>query len=184
MGVGRIIYQEWIVALGRDPGRSWQEAAEVEPSYNRDDVRAVTEALEALAPEEADFIRRFYFQGLAYEDISRETGRDIGRLILLHRRAVKSLVARLRPWSGGRKADDDPVRLACPLCRHPDREEIERLLHTKRSEETWKRILTILRRSFGMPHLTPRQIVGHLKYHHPVGKMNLDPGPGSAATIA
>jgi predicted component of type VI protein secretion system len=97
---------------------------------------------------------------------------------------LKSLIARLGTRFGERQAEDDVSHPDCPLCSHPARDDIERLLNTKRKEETWKRHLTILRQTYGMPHLTPRQIVGHRQYHRATGKIGVDPGANSAANIA
>lgn len=184
MGFSKLVYQDWVVAQESDPGRSWPETVQAGKSYNQDAIQAVTRALDGISEDEAAFIRRFYFQGFTYEEIGRETGRDTNRLILLHRRAVRSLIARLRPRCKHREAGDILSRSDCPLCRHSDRQGIERLLHTKRREETWKRIIAVLRETFGMPILTPQQIVGHLKYHHPPDKPADDRGPDSAANTA
>lgn len=184
MGVSMLGYQDWIVASDCDPGRSWPETVRAGEFYNQDAILAVTQALDSIPEDEAAFIRRFYFQGLTHEEIGRETGRDTDRLILLHRRAVRSLIARLRPRYNHQEAGNTPPRPDCPLCRHSDRQGIERLLHTKRREETWKRIIAILRETFGTPNLTPRQIVGHLKYHHPQEKPADGRGADSAETTA
>jgi len=184
MGFSKLVYQDWVVAQDGDPGRSWPETVQAGKFYNQDAILAVTRALDGIPEDEAAFIRRFYFQGLTYEEIGQETGRDAGRLILLHRRAVRSLIARLRPRYIHREVGDGPPRSDCPLCRHSDRQEIERLLHTKRKEETWKRIIAVLRETFGMPTLTPQQIVGHLKYHHSPERPADERGPDSAANTA
>jgi hypothetical protein len=184
MGTSKLVYQEWIVTLGRDPARSWQEAACVRPSYDDEAILAVTEALEMLSEEEAALIRDFHFRGLSYEDISRTTGREIYRLELLHRRALRSLTVRLRPWFESKDARTGHPQSTCLLCRHPARKEIDHLLHSKRREETWKRIITILRETYKAPIRSPQQIIGHLKYHQPAHKDAVRQPPGSGESIA
>lgn len=165
MGQNRIVYQEWIVNLGRDPARSWPEAADTGGGYNDEIVMAVTRALETLSEEEAAMIRRFHFQGLSYQEISRITGREIYRLDALHRRAMRKLTVGLRPLVEESCRRDHFPKTGCPLCSHPAREEIDRLIHSKRREETWKRMIRILRKKYALPIRSPQLLIGHLKYH-------------------
>ncbi len=183
MGQNRILYQEWIVKLGRDPARSWQEAADTGEGYNDEIVMAVTRALETLSEEEAAMIRRFYFQGLSYQEISRITGREIYRLGALHRRALRKLTARLRPLVQETCNRDDFRKTGCPLCDHPAREEIDRLIYSKRREETWKRMIKTLRKEYALPIRSPQLIIGHLKYHAPAEKEAGDSSARSGESI-
>lgn len=184
MSQNRIVYQEWIVNLGYDPARSRPEAAEVEPSYDEEVILAVTRALETLSEEEAALVRSFHFQGLSYQDISRATGREVYRLELLHRRALRSLAARLRPLVATEDVRRERRNTGCPLCCHPAREQIDRLLNSKRREETWKRINAILKERYAVPSLSPRLIIGHLKYHRSPEQKAGNPGPSFGESIA
>jgi hypothetical protein len=170
MNQNRIVYREWIVRLGYDPTGPKPTVAEGGRGYNHDIVMAVTRALEALSEEEADLIRRFYFQGMSYREISRITGREIYRLDGVHGRALRKLKALLQPLVEGRCGREDRLNIDCPLCRHPARQEIERLINSKRKEETWKRIIKILRRNYALPIRSPQLIIGHLMYHCPEAK--------------
>jgi len=166
MGKERIIYQEWIVALGRDPSVPWQEAASSGGSYDTAIITAVGKALSSLSEEEAAFIRLFYFQGLGYREISEKTNREIYRLEALHESAVRKLKTRLRRFLENRFDISSPVKYPdCPLCNHPEREEIDRLIRTKTAAETWKRIIKTLRDKYGLSIVMPQRLIGHKKYH-------------------
>lgn len=165
MGRERIVYQDWIVELGRDPATIGQ----VPPPAQRCDsvpiITAVNQALHALEAEEAFFIRSFYMQGMGYREISRLTGRAIYRLEALHAGAVKKLKRRLYALLGGRYRIPAPPQPECPLCRHPRAEAIDRLIRAKSPEETWRRIIRELRHDYGIVIDTPQRLIGHRKYH-------------------
>jgi hypothetical protein len=166
MGKERIVYQDWIVALGRDPSLTWQEAVSSGGSYNTAIITAVGKALSSLSEEEAAFIRLFYFQGLGYREISEKTNRQIYRLEALHESAVRKLKIRLHRFLGNSFDISSPVKYAdCPLCNHPERGEIDRLIRTKTAAETWKRIIKTLRDEYGLSIVTPQRLIGHRKYH-------------------
>lgn len=170
MGQNRIVYQEWIVKLGCDPARPWHETVDSGQEYNNEIMMAVTGALETLPEDEATMIRHFYFQGLSYREISRITGREIYRLDALHRRALRKLTALLRPLVEKTYGRNDCPGTDCALCNHPARQEIDRLIHSKRREETWKRTIKTLQQDYALPIRSPQQIISHLKFHHPAEK--------------
>jgi hypothetical protein len=165
MGQARIVYQDWIVALGHDPDISWQEAAALRQPYNIEVIKAVNRALEQLDPEEAALIRLFYMQGVSYREISLMTGRDIYRLAAQNVAALKKLKALLSGFVKNRFTIKSPSGLKCPLCDHPRRPDIDRLLRSKTDAETWKRIYQVLRDDFDLRVFPARKLIGHLKYH-------------------
>ncbi|MCP4569978.1 MAG: sigma-70 family RNA polymerase sigma factor [FCB group bacterium] len=164
MGRERIIYQNWIVELDYDPalGRPWEDVAS---GYSEKVISAVNQVLDNLDPAEALFIRRFYFQGMSYRKISRLTGRAIHRLETLHNGAIRKLKIRLPAILDL----PEPVALStnsdCPLCNHPESEEINRLICSKGSEETWRRIIKVLKETYGLVICSPQRLIGHQKYH-------------------
>jgi len=165
MGQLRIVYQNWIVGLGHDPDISWQEAASRGKPYNQSVIKAVNQALNQLDPEDAALIRLFYMQGISYREISALTGRDMHRLVAQNTIAVKKLKILLTEFVESHFNIDARSNSGCPLCNHPRRAEIDRLLQTKSDTETWKRIYQVLRDDFDLCVFPARKIIGHLKYH-------------------
>ena len=66
MGYARIIYREWIVALGRDPNMPRFDMLPRERKNCREIISAVSRAMVALDREEEEFVRLFYMQGKTY----------------------------------------------------------------------------------------------------------------------
>lgn len=161
----KVIYQDWIVALGHDPALTWIAAYSLDPGYNLEIISAVTGALNSLEAPEADFIRLFYLQGKSYRQISILTGRAMYRLESLHRIAVKKLKRYLYAALGGRYHIPAPGDPACPLCTHPRAEKINALIRSKAPEETWRRIIRVLRDTYDITLTTTQRLIGHYKYH-------------------
>jgi len=161
----RIVYQDWIVSLGGDPSLTWEERSREGGTNNQTIIRAVNQVLESLTEEESGFVRCYYFQGMSYQAIGDLTGRARYRLELLHNRALKKLRKRLAATLGGKYHIPLPGDGECPLCRHPRKTEINTLIQTKGTEETWRRIISTLRGEFGIRMVTPQQLKGHQKYH-------------------
>ena len=166
----RIIYQNWIVALGFDPAQNWYQSVK-SPETNKKLIRAVNEVLVLLDKPEADFIRCFYFQGMTYRTISNLTGRAIYRLETLHQQALEKLRRYLKDQLKSYITEESQIKSACPLCCHGRREEIDRLIASKGERETWRRIIRQLKTEFNIEITTPQRLIGHLKYHM-IGKEN------------
>ncbi len=161
----RIVYQNWIVELGRDPTTTWDEQSRSPDGYNLKIINAVNRALSLLDEDEVSFIRAFYIQGLTCRQISVETERAIYKLESLHRGALKKLRKSLHHLLGEKYHIPEPDNHICPLCAHPRSDEINRLLKSKTDQETWKPIIRILRRRYGIVLSTTQILVGHHKYH-------------------
>ena len=87
------------------------------------------------------------------------------RLENLHQNAVRRLKRRLSGLLGGRFNTSAERKIVCPLCRHPDVDKINALIRSKTREETWKRIIRILRDDFAVAGVMPQRLIGHRKYH-------------------
>ena len=164
MGRERIVYREWIVALGRDPVRSCYDDL-TPPEYNMEIIAAVTGAMDRLDTDEAAFIRLHYMQGLTCREIGEMTGREIHRLEAQHDRAVRRLRTGVCELLGGKYGIRAEHNMKCPLCAHPAREAINQLIKAKKDTETWKRIYRVLRDEYGLKIATPQTFIGHKKYH-------------------
>ncbi len=165
MGYARIVYQEWIVALGRDPNMPRFDMFPAEREHCSEIISAVNRAMLELDREEEEFIRLFYLQGMTYRQIANMTGRVIHKLERVHYAAVRKLRLRLQAIIGGMYNVPQRRLPDCPLCRHDRAEEIDRLIRTKGDSETWRRIIGTLKKDFGIPVTSPQQVIGHRKYH-------------------
>ena len=161
----RIVYQEWIVELGRDPSRTWNELRPPEDNYNETIIAAVNKALAALENEEAGLIRAYHMQGISFAEISKNTGIEPYKLESLHRRAMKKMKLILCRLLGGRYNIPAMETPACPICNHPDVDEINELIRSKTDRETWRRIFRILRDKYRVVFSTTQQLISHHKYH-------------------
>ena len=174
----RVIYQNWIVDLGRAPreDRNGSKAdfepqpvsleALAEENERRKLVqREVAEALSRLTDDEREFIERFYFIGESYRRIARKSGRAIYKLEAIHKRALKKLRKELRPLVARfYNLEQQPVR-KCPICNSPYRSQIDLLIKHRDKSATWKEIIGILKEEFGLKIATPQILIGHEKYH-------------------
>lgn len=165
MGQDRVIFLDWIEALGRDPVSTGEEIDSEPGGYNTLIITAVNQALNSLARDEAFLIRALYMQGMEFREISEITGRAVRRLDALHQRALKKLKRRLYEILKGKFNIPSPHDPACPLCNHPEAAEINRLVRTKTGRETWRRIMKILDDRYDLKLTTPQWLVGHQKYH-------------------
>ena len=161
----RVVYRDWIDELDRDPVQTCGPTSGSTAAYNQEIITAVNRAMEALDEEERTFIQAFYFQGMSFRQIVGITGRPHYRLRDLHDRAVRRLKRRLSCLLNGRFNTPAAGNVGCPLCRHPDVDEINALIASKSKEETWRRVIRTLRDDFSTAGVTPQQIIGHRKYH-------------------
>lgn len=164
MGRDRIVYQNWIVKLGRDPDIKIHDIGEPTP-YNQRIIAQVNDVIDSLDIDEADFIRRFYMQGICYREISELTGRAIYRLEALHYRALKKIRNRLGSFLSDSFEISVKAASDCPLCTHTNNDRINNLIRAKPKEETWKKIITTLKNEYQIKIGTPQIIIGHVKYH-------------------
>ncbi|MFH1701088.1 MAG: hypothetical protein ABIE07_10930 [Candidatus Zixiibacteriota bacterium] len=162
----RIIYQDWIVTLGRDPSIPCDGRAEKNSDhYNYEIITAVNRALEILNNDEASFIRAFYMEGLGYRQIGEKSGRAVYKLEALHNRALKKIKRHLYHSLKDKISLPAPSQIECCLCRHPQLEDINQLIMARNKSETWKHIIKTLKNDYGIIIKTPQRLIGHLKYH-------------------
>jgi hypothetical protein len=172
----RLIFQDWIVGLGRDPEQSCSEYSTcIRPpddgSPGPDDEQTVelrhtvSTALGQLDESEREFLVRFYFMGQSYKSIAEETGRALYKLEALHRRAVRRLQRLLAPYVCARYGISSSDRPACPICSSPDREQIDEVIRGRDRRQTWRPVLQTLKTRFGLDIKTPQTLIGHIKYH-------------------
>jgi hypothetical protein len=163
--LNRVIYRNWIVALGREPCRIWRDGPRPADHFNQEIITAVNQAINSLDREEAWFIRAYHFQGMSYPEIGKIMGHVVHKLESLHRQALKKMKRQLQVRLGGKYNIPPPVDPACALCNHPQVEEINDLIRTKTERETWRRITRTLHDKYGIVMSSIQGLIGHQKYH-------------------
>lgn len=193
MGKKKIVFQNWIVELGRDPNSTheYRDSPEmvsldsgligkVTDQKTRDLIArradreklqaAVQKALAKLSDDEEEFIRQFYFMGISYRIISEKSGRAIYRLEAIHRRALKKLRKELSDFverrfnlKMGQTQADKGA--TCLICNSTAREEIDRLISGRNKEASWTAVIREIRSKFGLKIRSPQLLIGHEKYH-------------------
>lgn len=189
MSSSRVVYQNWIADLGRDPAvpvdpdgpdeltdriETWIEEIEhsaVRPPDPQESRRverirgAVGEALSRLNENEREVVEQFHLMGRTYREIAELSGRTPHRLEALHERAVKKLRKLLAPLVQELYGLGSGPTGGCPICASPWRSEIDRLITERDHEETWRPVMRRIRTAFGLKITTPQTLIGHQKYH-------------------
>lgn len=161
----RVVARNWIIQLGRDPSRGWHTDVEQTTCYNEEIIAAVRWAIDGLEPDEREFVRMYFLQGMNYADISARTGNRVQSLARMHCSARKKLRLRIHKMLAGRYNIPARLKFDCPLCEHPRAEEIDALLRSKAENETWRQTINILRTRFRMGGITPHMLISHRQYH-------------------
>jgi len=193
MGRKRIIFQNWIVDLGRDPDLKHPQTGSFETvsidsgllkkvsfqdprdltarKADREELQAeVQKALEKLTEEEQEFIRQFHFMGKSYREISEQSGRAVYRLEALNRRAIKKLRKSLAGFVERRfnlKIEETPLDGSsnCPICSSPARKEIDRLISVRNLRQSWRPVIREIQIRHDLIIKSPQILIGHEKYH-------------------
>ncbi|MBD3401726.1 hypothetical protein GF420_02435 [candidate division GN15 bacterium] len=166
MSRSRLIYQDWIVALGRDPAGAADSGTTAHTDQSGSQIQqAVREALSRLPDQERELIERFHFMGQTYRELAALSGSTEYKLEATHKRAVRKLRRTLAPFVRRRFTLKSEPAPDCPLCRSPERAAIDRLLSDHDPRQTWRPVLHTLRREFGIHIQAPQTIIGHKKYH-------------------
>jgi RNA polymerase sigma factor (sigma-70 family) len=135
------------------------------PQRNLELEKKVREAIDGLEPLEKKFIEYFYFQSWSYQDIGEVLDKKIHKLERIHKQALDKLRIRLKDYVRIRFNLFVPEENKCPICKCPQRKEIEELIKSKKKEETWKRIMKLCRQNYEINITTPQILIGHRKKH-------------------
>jgi hypothetical protein len=164
---GRLIYQDWIAELGRDPDRNLHVTADIAQYQAPDDEleQAVRQALKTLTEPERSLIIWRYYMGQSCRRIAEISGRAECKLTSLHRRALRKLRKQLASFVRRRYNIRRDVVSGCPICRSPDRLEIDGLVQRRDRSRSWKPVMAILKNRYSVVIKTPSVLIGHEKYH-------------------
>lgn len=168
---GRVRYLNWAVEKsGVSP--VFQEGLDLGEKENKEKIKKdkelekkVHRALSQLDETECKFIIYFYFDCISYKEIGFLLKKRKDKLQRIHQSALDKLTLILKDYVEKRfklRAEDET---SCIICHSPHREELDRIIRGKRKEETWKRIIRILRDGYGLKIKTPQILIGHLRKH-------------------
>jgi hypothetical protein len=146
-------------------------AADIAPDLNESEdyqefLDQVRQQVYSLNSNHRTVAVKYYFENLEIEQIAAETGlneQDIRKLLreslLILKSALTEIVRRRWP--------DRFLQLkTCPICDHPAKIEIERIISMKKPEESWGTINQRMKRMIGCSFNPPILMINHLKYHN------------------
>jgi len=164
----RIIYENWIVEMGRDPALP---VGAVEAESDEDRLRtarikaAVQTAVATLDDEEREFVRQFYYMGRSYRELSERTGRLVHRLESLHKRVRRKLRGYLAPLVAAEYNLRPQSARPCPICNSSYCRQIDQLIARRDPKATWRPVIAEIRQRFELSIRSPQILIGHEKYH-------------------
>lgn len=175
----KIKFQNWIYEVINETSPRPSPIGEGEGGVSVVDPeieQQVREALAKLSEKEKIFIEEFYYQGRSYKEISGILKINLKQAEYLHRRAIFKLKNLLADFVEGKfKIRVDKVTLdksvtdrkpsvVCVICRNPKQREIEKVIASKKEQETWRVILKKLKRKFNLDIKAPQVLMGHMKH--------------------
>jgi len=168
---GRIRYLNWALEKtgisGLEESKFDLDEKEITEKIKKDEEleRKVHQALGKLDEMERKFILYFYFDCFSYEKIGLLLRKRKDKLQRIHQNALDKLGLILKDFVEKRFNFRVTGKNKCLICQSPHREELDRIIKSKRKEETWKRILRILQDKYDLKIRTPQILIGHLRKH-------------------
>jgi hypothetical protein len=107
----------------------------------------------------------YYFENLEANHIAAELDLDQRTVYRLLRESLRILKASLAEavksrWPG--RFDD---LKSCPICNHPERTAIEKIIRGKKAGDSWSTINKKLKKRIGRIFNPPNVMINHIKYH-------------------
>ncbi|MBD3257058.1 hypothetical protein GF377_01400 [candidate division GN15 bacterium] len=159
----RVVFEDWLVEGSPDQPPPWVSSPD-EPRQRR--VRdEVASALGKLEEDERELVERFHFMGQTYREMACLSGREVFRVVAVHKRALRKLRALLAPLVAELYGIPPDPMPDCPICRSVYRPEIDQFIAARRPTETWRRVLRLVRGRYGLPAVTVGSLIGHERYH-------------------
>jgi hypothetical protein len=169
---GRIRYQGWVNDTysawnqginGAYPPDHWMKT--ISPEACDLINREVRKAVEKLRPDERRFIKMYYFEFNSYREIARKLGKKKHKLGRIHQRAIGKLRLLLAGLVKKRFCLNVEQKTDCIICSSHHREELDRLISSKKEEETYSRLIKTFKQKYGIEIKTPQAIIGHQRKH-------------------
>ncbi len=181
----RLCYRQWLVNYGFDPredpptdnllvyqsGRPLSVDDEPMPDQSTTDPQPaesidtlmVRRAVARLRDDERDIIERYYYMGQSFQQIAELLVCASIIVERRHRLALARLRRILEPWF--LRGDTAGLEPACRICRSPHRRAVEVVICSKTNEESYKRVLRIIRTQFGLKLNHPHALIHHRNFH-------------------
>lgn len=165
----RIVYQNWIVDLGRDPEEIDSNREPFDSSLDEKRVEQIHEAVGSamvkLDEDEREFIIRFHHMGESYRQISDKSGWPVHKLESLHKRGLMKLRKQLAPFVDEVFGLSVKQLAVCPICCSEHVEQLNEIISNRDRKQTWKPVLNLFRTRYNLFISSPQLLVGHEKYH-------------------
>ena len=170
----KIKYQNWIYEILTET--DFQKENFSAGKADSELEQKVQQALARLSEKEKIFIEEFYYQGRSYKEISVVLKINLKQAEYLHRRATLKLknyladfVERKFKIKVNKVTFDksDPNRkpdVVCVICRNQKQKAIEKVIGSKKEQETWRIILKKLKQKFNLEVKAPQILIGHMKH--------------------
>lgn len=171
MTSSRIVYQNWIVDLGRDPEAIYSNRDPNDCIHDEKRVeqirRAVKAAIAKLDEDERELIFHYHYMGESYRKISDKSGWPVPKLDAMHKRTLMKLRKLLAPFVNeifdlGPTPTQTP---SCRVCNSEFVEELNEIISNRDRKQTWKPVLDLFRTKYNLVINSPQLLVGHEKYH-------------------
>ena len=154
---------DWIYLTHKTP--LWQDEITAEERLRRQELaNKVREALDELTVVERVTIERHDFEGLSLMNIAAELGWPCSRVQATRRRALRRLRKVLAPFVQERFGVLLPST-DCPICASRFRRDAETIIAARKREESYSKVISQLRHNFKIAIISPKTIIGHVKYH-------------------
>ena len=127
-----------------------------------DDVRKEVESLETPHQET---IKQYYFESRSIEEIAADLSLSEDDTRHLLHEALTILKSRLAGLMKARYPSKFINSQDCPICSHPRRQQIEKIIAGKKPGQSWGVINEKLKRKIGRAFNPPRYMIVHHKYH-------------------
>jgi hypothetical protein len=147
------------------------QIVDVEDPFREETNLKVREAVGRLSPLEKQFVEYFYFEDKSHKEISVLLNKKIVKLERIHSRALGKLRRLLSDYVKTRfklnlpEKTDLQTSSHCIICKSPFRQELDKLIGNKKEKKTYKSLIKIFRRKYGLDIKTPQVIIGHKKKH-------------------
>ena len=108
----------------------------------------------------------YYFENRDIDQIAAETGLDQQDIRKALREGLLTLKYALAEAVEKRWPDRFKNINTCPICSHPQRVDIEKIISAHKSGESWGKVNKRLRQKIGRTFNPPMVLINHLKFHN------------------
>ncbi len=125
----------------------------------------IREKVYNLEDQHKQAIVMHYFENLNLTDIAGEMGLEENQVHKLLGEALSILKYVLADIVENRWPDRFKNLHLCPVCNHPEKKKIEKIISGKRNKDSWGKINSQLNKHVGETFHPPSILINHLKYH-------------------